>query len=50
MKKRQKSSFVKQKKTGRERLQDLIVALVVIMVVGGMILYAHFDIVGIVNG
>ena len=50
MKKRQKSSFVKQTKTGRERLQDLIVALVVIMVVGGMIIYAHFDIVGIVNG
>ena len=50
MKKRQKSNLVQQKKTGREWLQDLIVALVVIIVVGGMILYAHFDIVGIVNG
>jgi len=50
MKKKQKSSIVKQKRTGREWLQDLIVALVVIIVVGGMIIYAHFDIVGIVNG
>ena len=50
MKKRQKSRLVYEKKTGREWLQDLIVALVVIIVVGGMILYAHFDIVGIVNG
>ena len=50
MKKRQKSSLVKEKKTGREWLQDLIVALVVIIVVGGMIVYAHFDIVRIVNG
>jgi len=50
MKKRQKSSLVRQKKTGREWLQDLIVALIVIILVGGMIIYAHFDIVRIVNG
>jgi len=50
MKKRQKSNLVKQKKTDREWLQDLIVALVVITIVGGMIVYAHFDIVRIVNG
>ena len=50
MKKRQKSSLGKQKKTGREWLQDLIVSLIVITIVGGMIVYAHFDIVRIVNG
>jgi hypothetical protein len=50
MKKKQKSNLVKQQRTGREWLQDLIVALIVIIVVGGMILYAHFDIVRIVNG
>ena len=50
MKKRQKSNLIKQKKTSKEWLQDIIVAVIVIIVVGGMILYAHFDIVGIVNG
>jgi len=50
MKKRQKSNLIKQKKTSKEWLQDIIVALIVIVVVGGMIIYAHFDIVGIVNG
>ena len=44
------SKYNKQKKTRRELLTDLLVALVCIAVIGGMIVYAHFDIARIVNG
>ena len=40
----------KQRKTKKEMLQDTIVFLVVVIVIGGMLLYAHYDIKGIVNG
>ncbi len=43
------SKYNKQKKTRRELLTDLLVALVCIAVIGGMLVYAHFDIVRIVN-
>ena len=44
------SKYDKQKKTRRELLTDLLVALVCIVVIGGMLVYAHFDIARIVNG
>ncbi len=44
------SKYNKQKKTRRELLTDLLVALVCIVVIGGMLVYAHFDIARIVNG
>jgi len=44
------SKYNKQKKTRRELLTDLLVALVCIAVIGGMLVYAHFDIARIVNG
>ena len=44
------SKYNKQKKTRREILTDLLVAVVCIAIIGGMLVYAHFDIVGIVNG
>ncbi len=47
--KRMKDNLLKSKKTKREWLEDIIVALVVITVVGGMLIYAHYDIMGIVN-
>ena len=47
--KRMKDNLLKSKKTKRARLEDIIVALVVITVVGGMLIYAHYDIMGIVN-
>ena len=40
--------LIKSKKTKREWLED-IVALIVITVVGGMLVYAHYDIMRIVN-
>ena len=43
------SKYNKQKKTRRELLTDLLVAVVCIAVIGGMLVYAHFDIVSIVN-
>jgi len=43
------SKYDKQKKTRREILTDLLVAVVCITIIGGMLVYAHFDIVGIVN-
>jgi len=43
------SKYNKQKKTRREILTDILVAVVCITIIGGMLLYAHFDIVGIVN-
>ena len=44
------SKYNKQKKSRREILTDLLVAVVCITIIGGMLVYAHFDIVGIVNG
>tara|TARA_R100001126_G_scaffold8664_1_gene4410 strand:- start:261 stop:389 length:129 start_codon:yes stop_codon:yes gene_type:complete len=40
----------KIKKNKQAILTDIIVAMIVVCVVGGMILYAHYDIKGIVNG
>ena len=40
----------KIKKNKQAILTDIIVAMIVICVVGGMILYAHYDIKDIVNG
>ena len=40
----------KIKKNKQAILTDFIVAMIVVCVVGGMILYAHYDIKGIVNG
>ena len=43
------SKYSKKKKTKREILTDLLVAVVCITIIGGMLVYAHFDIVRIVN-
>ena len=43
------NKYSKKKKTKREILTDLLVAVVCIAVIGGMLVYAHFDIVRIVN-
>ena len=43
------SKYNKQKKTRREILTDLFVALICIIIIGGMLLYAHFDIMRIVG-
>ena len=43
------SKYNKQKKSRREILTDLVVALVCIIIIGGMLLYAHFDIMRIVE-
>jgi|TARA_E500000178_G_C16534851_1_gene536040 hypothetical protein len=48
--KRLNSSLTKQKKKFKECVQDLIVIIVVVAVIGGMLVYAHYDITGIVNG
>ena len=48
--KRLNSPLTKQKKKFKEYVQDLIVIAVVVVVVGGMSVYAHYDITGIVNG
>ena len=50
MDKRLRSPLTKQKRKFKEYIQDLIVIIVVVIVVGGMLLYAHYDITGIVNG
>ncbi len=39
----------KQKKNFKEYVQDLIVIIVVVTVIGGMLVYADYDITGIVN-
>ena len=39
----------KQKKSRKEILTDIFVMMIVICIVGGMLVYAHFDIKGIVN-
>ena len=44
------SKYNKHKKTRREVLTDLLVALVCVLIIGGMLLYAHYDIKEIVNG
>ena len=41
--------YSKKKKSRREILTDLLVAVVCITIIGGMLVYAHFDIVRIVN-
>ena len=43
------NKYNKQKKSRREILTDLLVAVVCITIIGGMLVYAHFDIVRIVN-
>jgi len=47
--KRMNGNLLKSKKTKREWLEDIVVALIVITVVGGMLVYAHYDIMRIVN-
>ena len=44
------SKYNKQKKTRKEILTDLLVAIICITIIGGMLIYAHFDIARIVNG
>ena len=44
------NKYSKKKKTKREILIDLLVAVVCITIIGGMLVYAHFDIARIVNG
>ena len=46
---RQKGSLTTSKKTKRELLTDLVVALVCTIIIGGMLVYAHFDIMRIVE-
>ena len=43
------NKYSKKKKTRRELLTDLLVAVVCIAVIGGMLVYEHLDIVRIVN-
>ena len=50
MKKRIKGQLIKEHKKARDFFQDILVAVIVIFVVGGILLYAHFDIVSIVEG
>ena len=44
------SKYNKQKKTRKEILTDFLVAIICITIIGGMLVYAHFDIARIVNG
>ena len=46
---RQKGSLTTNKKNKRELLTELVVALVCIIIIGGMLVYAHFDIMRIVE-
>ena len=46
---RQKGSLTTNKKNKRELLTDLVVALVCVIIIGGMLLYAHFDIMRIIE-
>ena len=46
---RQKGSLTTNKKNKRELLTDLVVALVCIIIIGGMLVYAHFDIMRIIE-
>lgn len=45
-----KTDLNKQRKSPKEILTDIIVMMIVICIVGGMLVYAHYDIKGIVNG
>ena len=47
--KRLKGNLIKTKKLKKELLQDIVVALVVITIIGGMLVYAHYDIKSIVE-
>lgn len=47
--KRLKGNLIKTKKAKKELLQDIVVALVVIAVIGSMLVYAHYDIKSIVE-
>jgi len=38
------SKYSKHKKTRREILTDLLVAVICITIIGGMLVYAHYDI------
>ena len=41
--------YSKHKKTRRELLTDLLVAVVCITIIGGMLVYAHYDITSIIG-
>ena len=43
-------SLNKQKKSKKEILTDVVVFIIVVGIIGGMLLYAHYDIKEIVNG
>jgi len=43
-------SLNKQKKSKKEILTDIIVFIIVVGIIGGMLVYAHYDIKEIVNG
>jgi hypothetical protein len=47
--KRLKGNLIKTKKSKKELLQDIVVALIVIAIIGGMLVYAHYDIKNIVE-
>ena len=47
--KRLKGNLIKTKKLKKELLQDIVVALIVIAIIGGMLVYAHYDIISIVE-
>ena len=44
------NKYSKKKKTRREILTDILVAVVCITIIGGRLVYAHYDIMEIVNG
>ena len=50
MTERLKNNLRKTKKSNKAILTDIIVMMIVICIVGGMLVYAHYDIKGIVNG
>ena len=50
MNKRIKGQLTKEKRKAKDFFQDILVAVIVIFIVGGMLVYAHFDIVSIVEG
>ena len=47
--KRLKGNLIKTKKLKKELLQDIVVALIVIAIIGCMLVYAHYDIKSIVE-
>ena len=50
MNKKIKGQLTKEKKKARDFFQDILVAVIVIFIVGGMLVYAHVDIVSIGEG